>query len=102
MAAGLVFRNQIPLFSVSASNKSRLKVLGVTHLLLGLLHNARLLPALLPRLGLPLPALPAAVSALPPPADTEYAWLLSLPFVFMALSACKRSKAGQWDFRIFL
>ena len=97
MSARSVLRS---LFSVSASNKSRLKVLGVTHLLLGLLHNARLLPALLPRLGLPLPALPAAVSALPPPADTEYAWLLSLPFVFMALSACKRSKAGQWDFRI--
>ena len=74
-------------YSVSATNKSRLKLLVVLHLLLGVLHNVRLLPSLL---GLSLPVL----STLPAPLVTEYLWLASLPFTFMALSACKRSKAG--------
>ena len=40
------------------------------------------------------PALPL-ISDLPAPSELEYAWLASLPFVFMALSACKRSKTGE-------
>ena len=70
-------------YSVSATNKARLKLLVVLHLLLGVLHNVRLLPSLL-NLSLPL------LSSLPTPLVTEYLWLTSLPFTFMALSACKR------------
>ena len=80
-------------YSVSATNKARLKCLVVLHLLLGVLHNARLVPFLLAVFGLSFPALPL-LSALPPPLTTEYLWLASLPFTFMALSACKRSQAG--------
>ena len=76
-------------YSVSASNKQRLKLLSVLHLVLGVVHNARLLPALLPGLA------PRPLADLPAPSELEYAWLLSLPFVFMALSACKRSKSGE-------
>ena len=80
-------------YSVSATNKTRLKFLVVLHLLLGVLHNVRLLPFLLALVGLKFPALPL-LSSLPPPLSTEYLWLTSLPFTFMALSACKRSRAG--------
>ena len=76
-------------YSVSASNKQRLKLLSVLHLVLGVVHNARLLSALLPGLA------PRPLADLPAPSELEYAWLLSLPFVFMALSACKRSKSGE-------
>ena len=79
-------------YSVSATNKARLKLLVILHLGLGLLHNVRLLPSLLSRVGLSVPA--SILSSLPAPASTEYLWLLSLPFTFMALSACKRSRAG--------
>merc|ERR1712154_514100 len=70
---------------------SRIKALVVVHLLLGVLHLVRLLPSLLPLLGvsasLPLPSLPT-------PSPIEYAWLVSLPFALLALNACKRSKSG--------
>ena len=79
-------------YSVSATNKARLKFLVILHLLLGVLHNVRLLPFLLAMIGIKFPALPV-ISSLPPPLSTEYLWLASLPFTFMALSACKRSKA---------
>ena len=80
-------------YSVSATNKARLKLLVVLHLLLGVLHNVRLVPFLLAVFGLRFPALPV-LSSLPPPLSTEYLWLASLPFTFMALSACKRSRSG--------
>ena len=78
-------------YSVSATNKSRIKGLVVVHLLLGVIHLVRLLPSLLPLLGvsaaLPLPTFPT-------PSPLEYFWLVSLPFALMALNACKRSKSG--------
>ena len=80
-------------YSVSATNKARLKFLVVLHLLLGVLHNVRLLPFLLAMIGIRFPALPV-IASLPPPLSTEYLWLASLPFTFMALSASKRSRAG--------
>ena len=79
-------------YSVSATNKARLRFLVVLHLLLGVLHNVRLAPFLLAVFGLSFPALPL-LSSLPPPLSTEYLWLASLPATFMALSACKRSRA---------
>ena len=39
-------------YSVSATNKGRLKLVCVLHLALGVVHNIRLLPSLLTRLGL--------------------------------------------------
>ena len=39
-------------YSVSATNKARLKLVCVLHLALGVIHNIRLLPSLLTRLGL--------------------------------------------------
>ena len=81
-------------YSVSASNKSRLKLLAITHLLLGVVHNIRLLPFLLTLVGVKFPAIPL-LKHLPSPSEVEYAWLASLPFVFMALSAIKRSKSGM-------
>ena len=81
-------------YSVSASGKSRLKLLCVVHLLLGVVHNIRLLPFLLARVGVKFPSIPI-ISSLLAPSELEYAWLVSLPFVFMALSACKRSKSGK-------
>ena len=78
-------------YSVSATNKARLKGLVAVHLLLGVVHLVRLLPSLLPLLGisvsLPLPTTPH-------PSPIEYAWLVSLPFTMLAMSACKRSKSG--------
>eukprot|EP00090_Calanus_glacialis_P039073 TRINITY_DN6804_c0_g1_i2.p1 TRINITY_DN6804_c0_g1~~TRINITY_DN6804_c0_g1_i2.p1 ORF type:complete len:190 (+),score=62.08 TRINITY_DN6804_c0_g1_i2:53-622(+) len=78
-------------YSVSATNKARMKGLVVVHLLLGVVHLVRLLPSILPLLGisaqLPLPTLPI-------PSPIEYAWLASLPFALLALNACKRSKSG--------
>ena len=80
-------------YSVSATNKARLKFLVVLHLILGVIHNVRLVPFLLGMFGLRFPALPV-LSSLPPPLSTEYLWLASLPFTFMALSACKKSRGG--------
>lgn len=80
-------------YSVSATNKARLKLVCVLHLALGVAHNIRLLPSILTRLGLRFPSIPL-ISDLPAPSELEYAWLVSLPFVFMALSACKRSNSG--------
>ena len=68
-------------YSVSATNKARLRFLVVLHLLLGVLHNVRLAPFLLAVFGLSFPALPL-LSSLPPPLSTEYLWLASLPFTF--------------------
>ena len=82
-------------YSVSASNKSRLKLLAITHLLLGVVHNVRLLPFLLTMVGVKFPAIPLLKIFLPKPSEVEYAWLASLPFVFMALSAIKKSKSGM-------
>ena len=86
-------------YSVSATNKSRLKLLSIIHLMLGVVHNVRLLPFILAALGIKFPSLPL-ISQLPKPSELEYAWLLSLPFVFMALSACKKSKSGAVIFLI--
>ena len=65
-------------YSVSAANKARMKGLVVVHLVLGVVHLVRLLPSILPLLGisapLPLPTLPiphrvflAGISSLCPP-----------------------------------
>ena len=79
-------------YAVSATNKSRLKGLVFVHYLLGAAHLVRLLPSLIPLMGvsviLPLPPTPL-------PSPVEYAWLLSLPFTLLAMSACRRSKSGQ-------
>eukprot|EP00092_Neocalanus_flemingeri_P039316 GFUD01042803.1.p1 GENE.GFUD01042803.1~~GFUD01042803.1.p1 ORF type:complete len:190 (+),score=55.34 GFUD01042803.1:41-610(+) len=78
-------------YAVSATNKSRLKGLVFVHYLLGAAHLVRLLPSLMTLLGvsviLPLPPTPL-------PSLVEYAWLLSLPFTLLAMSACRRSKSG--------
>jgi len=80
-------------YGVSASYKSKLKILSVIHFLLGVVHNIRLLPFLLKMAGLSFPSIPI-IQELPQPSELEYGWLVSLPFVFMALSASKRSKSG--------
>ena len=78
-------------YSVSASNKTRLKVLVLSHHLLGAAHLVRLLPSLVTLLGLgvtlPLPPTP-------PPLSLEYAWLLSLPTPLLAMSASRKSQPG--------
>ena len=63
-------------YSVSATNKARLKFLVVLHLLLGVLHNVRLVPFLLGMFGMRFPALPV-ISSLPlvsvsPPCDLPH------------------------------
>ena len=75
-------------YAVSATNKSRLKLLVSVHYLLGAAHLARLVPHLVKYLGvdleMPLPPTPA------PNSFVEYFWLLSLPFTLMAMMAARR------------
>ena len=70
-------------YAVSATNKARLKVLVMIHYLLGAVHLIRLAPSLLDI------SLPAHTSII------ELAWLLSLPASLLAISAIRKSKAGQ-------
>jgi len=70
-------------YQVSAKNKSRLKAFVFLHWLLGGVHLLRLLPTDI----LPVPAFP-------PPTEIDYAWLLSLPFTLVGVSACRRSNAN--------
>ena len=73
-------------YGVSATNKSRLKLLVSVHYLLGAAHLARLVPHLVKYLGvdleMPLPPTPNSF--------VEYFWLLSLPFTLMAMMAARR------------
>ena len=75
-------------YGVSATNKSRLKLLVSVHYLLGAAHLVRLVPHLVKYLGvdleMPLPPTPA------PSSFVEYFWLLSLPFTLMAMMAARR------------
>ncbi|XP_023322803.1 protein jagunal [Eurytemora carolleeae] len=70
-------------YQVSAKNKSRLKLFVFIHWLMGGIHILRLLPSDI----LPLPPFPA-------PTEIDYAWLISLPFTLVAVSACRKSKPG--------
>ena len=75
-------------YAVSATNKTRLKMLVAVHYVLGAAHLARLMPSLIKLLNLdivmPLPPTP------PPSSFIEYLWLLSLPFMLLAMSAIRR------------
>ena len=75
-------------YAVSATNKSRLKMLVLAHYVLGAAHLARLLPSLFRIVGtdlvLPLPPTPL------PSSFIEYLWLLSLPFMLIAMTAIRR------------
>jgi len=77
-------------YAVSATNKTRLKVLVVVHYLLGAAHLARLLPSLVNLSGvdidMPLPPTP------PPSSFLEFLWLLSIPFTLLATTAVRRSR----------
>ena len=74
-------------YAVSASNKYRLKLLVVIHYVLGVCHLVRLAPSL-SEASTPL--------LLPPPSSLiEFAWLLSLPATLLAVSAIRKSRAGQ-------
>ena len=70
-------------YAVSATNKSRLKVLVMIHYLLGAAHLIRLAPSLI---DLSLPAHSSII---------ELVWLFSLPASLLAISAIRKSKAGQ-------
>ena len=75
-------------YAVSASNKTRLKMLVFIHYILGAAHLARLLPSLITILRInivsPLPPSP------PPASFLEFLWLLSLPFMLLAMTAIRR------------
>ena len=75
-------------YAVSATNKTRIKLLVLTHYLLGACHLARLLPSLIKMTGV---QLDLPLSATPPPTSfIEYLWLLSIPFTLLAMSAVRR------------
>lgn len=86
-------------YAASATGKSRMKLLMVTHYLLGFGHLARLIPSLLDMLGLtvslPLPRTPL-------PGLQEYAWLVSLPSTLLAVSACRRSNSSNLKLFLFI
>ena len=73
---------------VSAKNKSRLKMLVFLHWLLGGFHLLRLLPELVSVVGVSL-LLPAALANTPTPHQIDWAWLVSLPFTLVAMSATR-------------
>ena len=59
----------------------------LAHYLLGLPQMARLLPSLLPLLGL---ELDLQLPATPPPSSgIEHLWLLSVPFTLLAMTAVR-------------
>jgi len=70
-------------YQVSAVNKSRLKMFLLIHWLVGGVHLLRLLPADM-----------SPIPATPPPTEFEYAWLVSLVFTLIAISASRKSKAS--------